>query len=259
MGRKSKYTKELLGPIVASSKSLAEVLRVLGLAPAGGNHRLLRTRIRLLGLDTSHMGRVSWSKGKTKETDPRLAEIAQKRLTSDDEVFVENSAFINGVLLKKRLIKRGWKYICSNCGLLPEWDGKTLVLQLDHINGICNDNRFENLRFLCPNCHTQTDTWSNTNPNKTPRICVGCQGPIASGRHSRCRSCGDRERERKYRAGELPPRVRARKIEWPPLENLFKMLEESNYSALAHQLGVSDNAIRSHINRQQAKKNSTGP
>lgn len=210
-----------------------------------------------MGLDTSHMGRVSWSKGKTKETDPRLAEIAQKRRTPDDEVFVENSAFINGVQLKKRLIKLGWQYICSSCGLLPEWDSKPLVLQLDHINGICNDNRFENLRFLCPNCHTQTDTWSNTNPNKPLRICIDCQGQIAHGRHARCRSCGDRERERKYRDGELPPRKRPRKIEWPPLDELLQRLESSNYPALGRELGVTDNAIRKHINRQEAKDSST--
>lgn len=54
-------------------------------------------------------------------------------------------------------------YKCSLCPLGPEWQGKPLTLQLDHINGDCEDDRVENLRFLCPNCHTQTPTWGNRN------------------------------------------------------------------------------------------------
>ena len=52
---------------------------------------------------------------------------------------------------------------CEHCGVTDIWEGKSLVLQLDHINGINNDHRLENLRILCPNCHSQTDTWCGRN------------------------------------------------------------------------------------------------
>ncbi|MGB2240169.1 MAG: HNH endonuclease [Pseudomonadales bacterium] len=54
-------------------------------------------------------------------------------------------------------------YNCSSCGIGDEWNGKPITLQLDHINGVNNDHRLDNLRMLCPNCHSQTDTWCGRN------------------------------------------------------------------------------------------------
>jgi len=66
--------------------------------------------------------------------------------------------------LKKRLVKEGiLEYNCSSCGIGDEWNGKPITLQLDHINGVNNDHRLDNLRMLCPNCHSQTDTWCGRN------------------------------------------------------------------------------------------------
>ena len=74
--------------------------------------------------------------------------------------------------LKRRLIAEGYlEELCVECGLGPEWNGKQLVLQLDHINGVNTDNRIENLRILCPNCHTQTSTYvgrNRSNPDRVP-------------------------------------------------------------------------------------------
>ena len=70
--------------------------------------------------------------------------------------------------LKRRLIKENiLKEICDSCGQLPMHNNKVLVLQLDHINGNNKDNRIENLRLLCPNCHSQTETFSGKNIKKT--------------------------------------------------------------------------------------------
>lgn len=79
-----------------------------------------------------------------------------------EKIMVENSPYTNNrIRLKQRIIEAGLlAYECSECGLGPEWNGKTLVLQLDHINGVNNDHRLENLRILCPNCHTQTATYA---------------------------------------------------------------------------------------------------
>jgi 5-methylcytosine-specific restriction endonuclease McrA len=84
----------------------------------------------------------------------------------DEEVFVENSTYARHKI-KDRIIRQSLKpYICQECGLDGNWNGKVLSLQLDHINGINNDNRLENLRFLCPNCHSQTDTWCGKGKRK---------------------------------------------------------------------------------------------
>ena len=86
----------------------------------------------------------------------------------DEDVFVENSTYARH-RLKGRIIQQSLKqYICDDCGLDGNWNGKKLSLQLDHINGVNNDNRLENLRFLCPNCHSQTDNFSGKACKKKP-------------------------------------------------------------------------------------------
>lgn len=78
----------------------------------------------------------------------------------NEKVFVENSTYSRH-RLKERIIKQKLiEYICADCGNIGEWNGKKLVLHLEHKNGKSNDHRLENLTFLCPNCHTQTETYS---------------------------------------------------------------------------------------------------
>lgn len=81
-----------------------------------------------------------------------------------ESILIKNSTYLNRTALKKRLIEEKIiPYECTICGNKGEWNNYPLTLQLDHINGINNDNRKENLRFLCPNCHSQTTTFSGRN------------------------------------------------------------------------------------------------
>jgi len=93
----------------------------------------------------------------------KMIESANARAFSDEIVFVENSSHPRH-RVKERIIKRNLiAYVCEECKQDSNWNGKKLVLQLDHKNGINNDNRLENLRFLCPNCHSQQDTYAAKN------------------------------------------------------------------------------------------------
>lgn len=156
--RKSKYTEELLGPLVASVESLAQLLAKLGLQPTGGNYRYLTYRLRLLNIPTGHFKGQGWSRGHTRGTHDGVAHSTAGRERTDEEVFVENSPENCGTRLARRLKRLGREYVCGECGI-SEWNGRPLNLHVDHINGVNNDNRFENLRFLCPNCHSQTASY----------------------------------------------------------------------------------------------------
>ena len=161
--RRSKYTKELLEPMAATSRSVGELLSKLHLRPTGGNHRMLVLRLRLCNIQTGHFKGSGWSRGLNERLDSGVARNASRRRRPDSEVFVVNSPENCGVRLVRRLRRLGWSYECSECGL-SSWRDRPLSLHLDHINGVNNDNRFENLRFLCPNCHSQTATYCKKKP-----------------------------------------------------------------------------------------------
>lgn len=146
-----KYTKELLEPIIKNSRCIKDVITALGLKGAGGNYQTVKNLITEFQFDTTHFHGSLWSKGKTFLSDSRI----KSKYTIND-ILSENSSAnnerIKKILLEEKLIE--WK--CCECDNIGEWNGKPLMLELDHINGINDDNRIENLRLLCPNCHSQT-------------------------------------------------------------------------------------------------------
>ena len=85
----------------------------------------------------------------------------------DEEIFVENSTYARHNLKKRILKDKKIAHICSCCGIGPEWNGKPMPLILDHINGENNDNRIENLRFVCSNCDSQLPTYKSRNIIRT--------------------------------------------------------------------------------------------
>lgn len=153
MGRKRTYTDTEFRDAILASISISQVLKRLNLSPTGANYKGFYIRAENLGCDISHFTGRSWAKGK--RVKPRY------RCTLD-KILIKNSKYQNTTVLKKRLIQK--KYlanICSICGQGPEWNRNPLILQLDHINGNNRDNRIGNLRILCPNCHSQTDTFGS--------------------------------------------------------------------------------------------------
>ena len=155
MSRSKVYvpTDEEFIKIVKESNSYSDCLRKLGLTTRGGSSSdILKKRINELNLSVDHFGKLN-----------KQSSTARYAL---EEILVENSSYHNISRLKIRLINEGYlEYKCACCGNTGQWLGKKLSLQLDHINGINNDHRIENLRFLCPNCHAQTNSFAGKNKN----------------------------------------------------------------------------------------------
>jgi polyhydroxyalkanoate synthesis regulator phasin len=145
---------ETFKTLLKNSRNLTAFVMACGFKP-GKNRKFFTDRIEMLGLDTKHFD--CWR-------------------FDDDKIFVVESKYTGKEKIKKRLVRDFDRpYECSKCknehftkrdGVLM-WNDQEIVLQLEHINGVNNDNRLENLTFLCPNCHSQTSTYSGRNSKKT--------------------------------------------------------------------------------------------
>lgn len=244
-----KYSKEMLEEVVRKSLAVSEVLRFLDLKQTGGNYSYISSLIKKYEIDTKHfLGRKLYM-----ATNPPVNKHTKETFL---RTLKENTK-LDGSKTKKFLIKFCMKEhkceICKN----TEWFGKKIPLEVDHINGDHFDNRLENIRLVCPNCHALTETYCRTktsvhrqtvksvglgptskdnnldeSSNLSGRICDNCGKQLSKATKGVfCKTCYKQKT----------------KIEWPDIILLNKMLEEKTLTAIALSLGVSANAIKKHL------------
>lgn len=208
--------KQLLQQLVKECNSFSEILRRQGKAISGASVKLLKQKLEDYGISYLF---VSES-------------LREKEAKPLEEILIENSSY-KSQDLKKRLIRAGLKEdVCEICGQINTWNDKPLVLQLDHINGNHYDNRLENLRIVCPNCHSQTDTFANKK-NKKVNYCIDC-GKEISTKSTRCQSC----------AAKHFNVYKINKEDRPSKEELLNLVLSKTFIEIGKMYGVTDNTIR---------------
>ncbi|WP_033308147.1 HNH endonuclease [Streptomyces iakyrus] len=149
----NKWTKKVLQAAVSASSSMNDVLRRLGLELVGGHHTHISRRIKAYGIDTSHFVPAVRTE--------RMRHNQRRR--SAEEILIEDTSAhprrVPSARLKRAMSELGIEERCAMCGIEAVWLGEPLPLEVDHVNGNWRNNRVENVRFLCPNCHSTTDSY----------------------------------------------------------------------------------------------------
>ena len=218
-GKISTISNEEFRELIMTSNNVTEAARKIGYKKvSGGTYRLFREKIDALKIDTSHFN------------------FSPRKLNySFNEIFTKDSKYkgtLRNVVLKNNLIP----YRCAICGLLPEWNGKPLTLTLDHINGDHFDNRLENLRFLCPHCDQQQETFCGKNKKKYYK-------PIVTKKINRCANCGTEITHEAHYCTKCAS-LKRRKVERPSKEELTQLLLTYSFTAIGKKYEVTDNTIR---------------
>src|SRR4051794_373051 len=228
-----RYTEAEARAAIAASRSYSEALRRLGMRAAGGNHRTIRRyaedvwRIPVDHFDPDAVRRAALARAPVP--------LAQ--------ALVEGSTYPRGSL-KERLFTEGMKdRRCELCGQGESWRGRRMALILDHVNGVHDDNRLENLRIVCPNCNATLDTHCGRNGRMPPAevSCPQCGTPFLprTARQRYCsRACGQRA------PGRRGPQPARRQAVRPPYEQLVREIQALGYRGVGRKYGVSDNAVR---------------
>jgi len=216
------YSEDDFAFIIKNSNSYAECLRKLGYnSSSGASFKKLKERINELGLNVDHFSKIN----KTKR--------------NEKNVFTKNSTACQSVV--REWFRKGnySKYVCSICEQEPFWNGKPLIMILDHINGDNKDNRLDNLRWVCPNCNYQLDTTNGKNrKHKLHKLnyCIDC-GAIVSRNSIRCMTCN-----KKYR-------LLAEDTMSVDRDTLKKLIRQYPFTRIGEIYGVSDNAVRKWCNK----------
>lgn len=230
-------SKEELVEIVKKSESYSEAYRHLGYVNGGRSYDSFKKRILIDNIDCSHFS-------ERKYNNKRIG------VYKNEDVFVENSNYgTKG--LKNRIIKYDLKpYTCEICGMNPEWNGKKLVLVLDHKNGNSHDNRLDNLRFLCPNCNSQQPTFAggNTKRYRKKYYCPDCNKQVTRN-GTRCKECSiifkNKTGGRNQYSGVKPNKE----------ELINDLINIKVITSIADKYSVSDNCVRKWLRKNRLPYN----
>lgn len=213
----TKYNNEEISLILDNAESFSDVLRKLGYdSITTGNYKLVKGELKNRGIEVpiyKYVNKNSCNFSK-----------------SNEELFVEYSV-TSRTNLKRRILRDNLiKYECE-CGNQGEWQGRKLILQLEHKNGNTNDDKLENLTFLCPNCHSQTSTFSGKNTKREPNKKINkCKcGKIISPAAYICTDCYSKNN---------------RITERPSYEQLKSEIKETSQNKVAKKYNVSWRTIR---------------
>jgi ribosomal protein L37E len=250
-GRPLSYTEEQAREAIATSYSWAESLRMLGLCPSGGAWRVLKKYAELWSISTEH-----FDPARNRELNLGTKKRPLEELLVEDATCSRQS-------VKRRLFQEGLKEPrCEICGQDENWRGQRMAMILDHINGVRNDNRLENLQIVCPNCAATLDTHcgrKNRIP-KTKKSCRRCGRSFFPARPQQrycSRACGTRWDRSKLRGKPIPS---YRRVKRPPYEQLLAEINSMGYCAVGRKYGVSDNAVRKWVRfyeREREREGST--
>lgn len=223
------------------STSYRDVIRKLGLRGVGANYTFIKSHMTRLGVDVSHF---SYKPGFIKH--------------EDKDVFKLNG-LVSGSHLRVRFLKLGTiPYECQKCGNDGHWNGESLTLHLDHVNGNHSDCQPENLRWLCPNCHAQTETYARTGKKAelVELVCTECHTPFQRVKHSMSKNSSKRYCGRSCSAkafGETKTRnIPERKVPHDLVRTTY--VELGSYRATGMKLGLSDVAVKKIVIGQGWKK-----
>jgi transposase-like protein len=147
---RKRYSDEAITEAVIASSSVSDVCRRLGMRPASGSHQHMSRRIKAIGIDTSHFHENAWRTGPSARGFKKPEDILIRRPTSARRQVTGQ--------LRRAMVDCGVAEVCQVCSLGKMWNDQPLTLQIDHVDGDWTNDVFENLRFLCPNCHTQQET-----------------------------------------------------------------------------------------------------
>lgn len=212
---------------ISDSRSFSETIMRLGMRNTQREHyQLLRDFVNSHAISIAHF-----------VPDPK--KIGRRALPLET-LLVKGVAMTSTSTFKSRLIKAGFLVEkCAGCGLGSEWNGAPLVLQLDHEDGDRSNNLLENLRLMCPNCHSQTDTYAGKNSTiekistRKDSKCVDC-GCIIDRYSTRCVSCA-------YGFGAVSQQV--------SVEEISSLVWEITAEQIAEKIGFSESAVRRFIKR----------
>lgn len=240
--RTAPYTEARAREAIASSRSWSEALRKLGYCPTGGNAPVLKRRASEWGISTEHF-------------DPYASARERGPTKTLDEILVVGSTYSRRQL-KERLYGAGLKVPrCELCDQTELWRGRRISLILDHINGIRDDNRLENLRIICPNCAASLETHCGRKNSAMPAIgaCRNCGGSYRMKRrdHRFCSSACWFDYRQCTRHQEGVPKPALRRVERPPRDQLLREIHATSYAAVGRKYGVSDNAIRKWVRQYE--------